>query len=118
MGKIGIGFSLGGKSKLKTKKAVGLNVADDDAPEIIPKDAKISRNVGWQTETSAGPNSFGKSKTGFHAPNVPPEFTISSLKRDAPGDTVAAMGPSFQERHVASRPKVIIGYRVHYVLVH
>jgi len=38
---------------------------DDDEVMEIPQNAKVSRNIGWQTETSSGPNSFGKSKTGF-----------------------------------------------------
>ncbi|XP_050436567.1 PEST proteolytic signal-containing nuclear protein-like [Adelges cooleyi] len=38
----------------------------DDEPEEMPKEARMRmRNIGRDTPTSAGPNSFGKTKHGF-----------------------------------------------------
>jgi len=108
----GMSFSLGGKSNLKKSTAKVAKTApastgfqfEEEAPEHIPKGAKLSRNMGWQTETSSGPNSFGKSKTGFHAPNVPPEFRIGLLQGAKPDSD--GQGPSFEERQRAAAPKV------------
>ncbi|XP_058807966.1 PEST proteolytic signal-containing nuclear protein-like isoform X2 [Phymastichus coffea] len=42
------------------------NNDDDDEPEEMPAEAKMRmRNIGRDTPTSAGPNSFGKTKQGF-----------------------------------------------------
>jgi hypothetical protein len=42
-------------------KLVVFNVEEDDEPEeIIPKNAKVSKNIGRDTPRSAGPNNFGK----------------------------------------------------------
>ncbi|XP_014206207.1 PEST proteolytic signal-containing nuclear protein isoform X1 [Copidosoma floridanum] len=42
------------------------NNSDDDEPEEMPAEAKMRmRNIGRDTPTSAGPNSFGKTKQGF-----------------------------------------------------
>lgn len=39
---------------------------DDDEPEEMPAEARMRmRNIGRETPTSAGPNSFGKTKQGF-----------------------------------------------------
>lgn len=39
---------------------------DDDEPEEMPAEARMRmRNIGRDTPTSAGPNSFGKTKQGF-----------------------------------------------------
>ncbi|KAJ0174878.1 hypothetical protein K1T71_009986 [Dendrolimus kikuchii] len=39
---------------------------DEDEPEEMPAEAKMRmRNIGRDTPTSAGPNSFGKTKQGF-----------------------------------------------------
>ncbi|XP_026321281.1 PEST proteolytic signal-containing nuclear protein-like [Hyposmocoma kahamanoa] len=39
---------------------------DDEEPEEMPAEAKMRmRNIGRETPTSAGPNSFGKTKQGF-----------------------------------------------------
>ncbi|KAI5634910.1 PEST, proteolytic signal-containing nuclear protein family domain-containing protein [Phthorimaea operculella] len=79
--KITIGFSkpsapikmnLGG-AKLGEKKALPkptvasvFNADDDDEPEEMPAEARMRmRNIGRETPTSAGPNSFGKTKQGF-----------------------------------------------------
>jgi len=38
----------------------------DEEPEEMPKEARMRmRNIGRDTPTSAGPNSFGKTKHGF-----------------------------------------------------
>lgn len=40
--------------------------ASDEEPEEMPKEARMRmRNIGRDTPTSAGPNSFGKTKHGF-----------------------------------------------------
>ncbi|XP_053610803.1 PEST proteolytic signal-containing nuclear protein-like [Plodia interpunctella] len=42
------------------------NDDDDDEPEEMPAEARMRmRNIGRETPTSAGPNSFGKTKQGF-----------------------------------------------------
>ncbi|XP_059057782.1 PEST proteolytic signal-containing nuclear protein-like [Achroia grisella] len=39
---------------------------DDEEPEEMPAEARMRmRNIGRETPTSAGPNSFGKTKQGF-----------------------------------------------------
>ncbi|KAG8221953.1 hypothetical protein J437_LFUL007794 [Ladona fulva] len=39
---------------------------DDDEPEEMPPEARMRmRNIGRDTPTSTGPNSFGKTKKGF-----------------------------------------------------
>ncbi|CAK1550328.1 unnamed protein product [Leptosia nina] len=80
--KISIGFSkpqapikmtLGGTSKPKTGvkpkptvASVFNNDDDDEEPEEMPAEARMRmRNIGRETPTSAGPNSFGKTKQGF-----------------------------------------------------
>ncbi|CAF4928108.1 unnamed protein product [Pieris macdunnoughi] len=80
--KISIGFSkpqapikmtLGGSSKPKAVAAPKPTVAsvfnnddDDEEPEEMPAEARMRmRNIGRETPTSAGPNSFGKTKQGF-----------------------------------------------------
>ncbi|CAG4988260.1 unnamed protein product [Colias eurytheme] len=79
--KISIGFtkpkapikmSLGGSSKPvpmvvpKPTVASVFNTDDDDEPEEMPAEARMRmRNIGRETPTSAGPNSFGKTKQGF-----------------------------------------------------
>lgn len=40
--------------------------SDDDEPEQMPADCRMRmRNIGRNTPTSSGPNSFGKTKQGF-----------------------------------------------------
>lgn len=42
------------------------NADEDDEPEEMPAEARMRmRNIGRETPTSAGPNSFGKTKQGF-----------------------------------------------------
>ncbi|XP_067003811.1 PEST proteolytic signal-containing nuclear protein [Anabrus simplex] len=46
--------------------AAVFNVDDDEEPEEMPPEARMRmRNIGRETPTSAGPNSFGKTKQGF-----------------------------------------------------
>uniref|UniRef100_A0A3Q3X0F3 PEST proteolytic signal-containing nuclear protein n=1 Tax=Mola mola TaxID=94237 RepID=A0A3Q3X0F3_MOLML len=52
------------------KKKLGLasvfNEDDDSEPEEMPPEAKMRmKNIGRETPTSAGPNSFNKGKQGF-----------------------------------------------------
>ncbi|GBP18052.1 PEST proteolytic signal-containing nuclear protein [Eumeta japonica] len=53
-------------STSKPKLAAVFNADDDDEPEEMPAEARMRmRNIGRETPTSAGPNSFGKTKQGF-----------------------------------------------------
>lgn len=69
-----IAIKLGPASKLKpiglTQKiapsVASVFGADSDSDEEIPQEAKMRmRNVGRETPTSSGPNSFGKTRQGF-----------------------------------------------------
>ncbi|CAH2043059.1 unnamed protein product, partial [Iphiclides podalirius] len=78
--KISIGFTkpkapikmtLGGQAKAPvipkpTVASVFSTDDDDEEPEEMPAEARMRmRNIGRETPTSAGPNSFGKTKQGF-----------------------------------------------------
>ncbi|XP_077977662.1 PEST proteolytic signal-containing nuclear protein-like [Glandiceps talaboti] len=53
------------KKKGAVAKAFG-DDSDDDEPEEMPPEAKMRmKNIGRNTPTSAGPNSFGKTTQGF-----------------------------------------------------
>lgn len=112
--------------KKVTKPLFNFGNDDDDEGTKIPENAKLSRNIGWQTETSSGPNSFGKSKTGFTAVANPNRLTTPSARgeyrpqvqshctnRREPhpfatlqGDAASQMAPSFEERSQAVAPQV------------
>ncbi|KAF7654766.1 hypothetical protein LDENG_00064820 [Lucifuga dentata] len=50
----------------KTALASVFNEDDDSEPEEMPPEAKMRmKNIGRETPTSAGPNSFNKGKQGF-----------------------------------------------------
>jgi hypothetical protein len=55
------------KSKPKPNVSSVFNTEDsEDSDEEIPPEARMKmRNIGAQTITSSGPNSFGKTKQGF-----------------------------------------------------
>ncbi|XP_015432147.1 PREDICTED: PEST proteolytic signal-containing nuclear protein-like [Dufourea novaeangliae] len=72
--KKGIQIKLGSTSKPTVKAAPVqrptvasvFNADEDDEPEEMPAEARMRmRNIGRETPTSAGPNSFGKTKQGF-----------------------------------------------------
>lgn len=72
--KKGIQIKLGSTSKPTVKPAPVqrptvasvFNADEDDEPEEMPAEARMRmRNIGRETPTSAGPNSFGKTKQGF-----------------------------------------------------
>ncbi|KAG5316119.1 PCNP protein, partial [Acromyrmex insinuator] len=72
--KKGIQIKLGSFSKSTAKTttvskptvASVFNADDDEEPEEMPAEARMRmRNIGRETPTSAGPNSFGKTKQGF-----------------------------------------------------
>ncbi|KAK0087606.1 hypothetical protein PV325_000609 [Microctonus aethiopoides] len=72
--KKGIQIKLGSSSKPAAKPIVTpkptvasvFNADDDEEPEEMPAEARMRmRNIGRETPTSAGPNSFGKTKQGF-----------------------------------------------------
>ncbi|KAF4517724.1 hypothetical protein B566_EDAN013402 [Ephemera danica] len=65
--KLGSQSSNAGSSKPKpTAVAAAFNDDSDSEPEEMPPEAKMRmRNIGRETPTSAGPNSFGKTKQGF-----------------------------------------------------
>ncbi|XP_062866735.1 PEST proteolytic signal-containing nuclear protein isoform X2 [Trichomycterus rosablanca] len=51
---------------LPTKKPASVFDEDDSEPEEMPPEAKMRmKNIGRDTPTSAGPNSFNKGKQGF-----------------------------------------------------
>ncbi|GLH12416.1 PEST proteolytic signal-containing nuclear protein [Gryllus bimaculatus] len=46
--------------------AAVFNVDEEEEPKEMPPEARMRmRNIGRETPTSAGPNSFGKTKQGF-----------------------------------------------------
>uniref|UniRef100_A0A0E9WN69 PEST proteolytic signal-containing nuclear protein n=2 Tax=Anguilla anguilla TaxID=7936 RepID=A0A0E9WN69_ANGAN len=50
----------------KPALAAVFNEDDDSEPEEMPPEAKMRmKNIGRETPTSAGPNSFNKGKHGF-----------------------------------------------------
>lgn len=52
--------------KVKPKIASVFNVDDDEDEEEMPPEAKMRmKNIGRETQTSSGPNSFNKTKIGF-----------------------------------------------------
>lgn len=52
--------------KPKMSVATAFNLDSDDEPEEMPPEARMRmRNIGRDTPTSSGPNSFGKTKHGF-----------------------------------------------------
>lgn len=52
--------------KKLTVAAAFSNDSDDDEPEEMPAECRMRmRNIGRDTPTSSGPNSFGKTKQGF-----------------------------------------------------
>ena len=54
------------QSAVPKKVASVFNQDDDSSEEEMPQEAKMRmRNVGRETITSSGPNSFGKTKQGF-----------------------------------------------------
>jgi hypothetical protein len=68
----GIQIKLGSTVKkttplVQTTKVSSIFNADDESdPEEMPAEAKMRmRNIGKNTPTSSGPNSFGKTKQGF-----------------------------------------------------
>ncbi|KAL6255299.1 hypothetical protein P5V15_013639 [Pogonomyrmex californicus] len=72
--KKGIQIKLGSVSKSTTKTATVqkptvasvFNADEEEEPEEMPAEARMRmRNIGRETPTSAGPNSFGKTKQGF-----------------------------------------------------
>ena len=57
---------------------------DDDEPEEMPAEARMRmRNIGRETPTSAGPNSFGKTKQGFCDSKKIFEKTLKKAMEDA-----------------------------------
>lgn len=68
--KPGIKLKLAGPPKKETPKPVKVASVfgndSDDEPEEMPAECKMRmRNIGRDTPTSSGPNSFGKTKQGF-----------------------------------------------------
>ncbi|XP_044758751.1 PEST proteolytic signal-containing nuclear protein-like isoform X2 [Coccinella septempunctata] len=68
---LGIQMKLGANkakemNKPKLSVAAVFNADEDSEPEEMPPEAKMRmRNIGRDTPTSSGPNSFGKTKHGF-----------------------------------------------------
>uniref|UniRef100_A0A8C9DV34 PEST proteolytic signal-containing nuclear protein n=1 Tax=Prolemur simus TaxID=1328070 RepID=A0A8C9DV34_PROSS len=64
----GISIKLGSKKETAPKTlsvAVAFNEDDGSEPEKMPPEAKMRKNIGRDTLTSGGPNSFNKGKHGF-----------------------------------------------------
>ncbi len=62
----GVGQSSSSSGKKKSVASVFGEESSSDSDEEIPAEARMRmRNVGRETITSAGPNSFGKTKHGF-----------------------------------------------------
>ena len=58
--------SLGLSQKLPAPVASVFGADDSDSEEEMPVEAKMRmKNVGRETITSSGPNSFGKTRQGF-----------------------------------------------------
>lgn len=54
------------QTKKITVAAAFSNDSDDDEVEQMPPECRMRmRNIGRDTPTSSGPNSFGKTKQGF-----------------------------------------------------
>lgn len=73
--KKGIQIKLGSQKPVQQSSAVksqssavaaAFNLDEEEEPEEMPPEARMRmRNIGRETPTSAGPNSFGKTKQGF-----------------------------------------------------
>ncbi|XP_069669058.1 PEST proteolytic signal-containing nuclear protein-like [Periplaneta americana] len=73
--KKGIQIRLGSQKPMQPSSAVksksssvaaAFNLDEEEEPEEMPPEARMRmRNIGRETPTSAGPNSFGKTKQGF-----------------------------------------------------
>uniref|UniRef100_A0A2K6EEQ7 PEST proteolytic signal-containing nuclear protein n=1 Tax=Propithecus coquereli TaxID=379532 RepID=A0A2K6EEQ7_PROCO len=66
------GFAIGSQTKEASAISIRLgsiaaafNEDEDSEPEEMPPEAKMRKNIGRDTPTSAGSNSFNKGKHGF-----------------------------------------------------
>ncbi|XP_069827125.1 PEST proteolytic signal-containing nuclear protein [Dendropsophus ebraccatus] len=73
--------------KKKSSVAAVFNDEDDSEPEEMPPEAKMRmKNIGRDTPTSAGPNSFNKGKHGFSDNQKLWERNIKSQLERVPDD--------------------------------
>ncbi|XP_075708879.1 PEST proteolytic signal-containing nuclear protein isoform X2 [Rhinoderma darwinii] len=71
----------------KSSVAAAFNDEDDSEPEEMPPEAKMRmKNIGRDTPTSAGPNSFNKGKHGFSDSQKLWERNIKSQLEHVPDD--------------------------------
>ncbi|KAM4796753.1 PEST proteolytic signal-containing nuclear protein [Rhinophrynus dorsalis] len=71
----------------KSNVAAVFNEDDDSEPEEMPPEAKMRmKNIGRDTPTSAGPNSFNKGKHGFSDSQKLWERNIKSQLEHVPDD--------------------------------
>ncbi|XP_069613793.1 PEST proteolytic signal-containing nuclear protein [Ranitomeya imitator] len=71
----------------KTSVAAAFNDEDDSEPEEMPPEAKMRmKNIGRDTPTSSGPNSFNKGKHGFSDSQKLWERNIKSHLERVPDD--------------------------------
>ncbi|XP_073526568.1 PEST proteolytic signal-containing nuclear protein [Phyllobates terribilis] len=71
----------------KTSVAAAFNDEDDSEPEEMPPEAKMRmKNIGRDTPTSSGPNSFNKGKHGFSDSQKLWERNIKSHSERVPDD--------------------------------
>ncbi|XP_065339343.1 PEST proteolytic signal-containing nuclear protein-like isoform X1 [Cloeon dipterum] len=62
------------------------NEDSDSEPEEMPPEARMRmKNIGRDTPTSSGPNSFGKTKQGFCDPSKLYEMSVKKLQQESPG---------------------------------
>ncbi|XP_059475700.1 PEST proteolytic signal-containing nuclear protein-like isoform X3 [Neocloeon triangulifer] len=73
---------------VKPKKNLVAAVFNDDSdsePEEMPPEARMRmKNIGRDTPTSSGPNSFGKTKQGFCDPSKLFEMSVKKLQEESP----------------------------------
>ncbi|XP_077284482.1 uncharacterized protein LOC143910019 [Arctopsyche grandis] len=81
---------------LKPKVASVFNEGSDEEPEEMPAEARMRmRNIGRETPTSAGPNSFGKTKHGFcDAKNIFQRNLREAMDKVAPPPNPSSKYPS------------------------
>ena len=88
--KIGMKPSSGGLGPSKSKLVASVfnnDSSSGDEDDDMPQEAKMRmRNVGRQTITSSGPNSFGKTRAGFVDANKLFERQLQEAMDEVSGD--------------------------------
>jgi len=80
-----------GKATPGKPLAAVFNAESSDEEEEIPSEARMRmKNIGRQTITSSGPNSFGKTKGGFTDHNAMLERQLKAAMDEVSNDNVCA----------------------------